>query len=176
MRLKNSTTSKIEEIKLGKEFNMYVCGPTVYNYMHIGNARPIVTYDLLNRLLTYKNIKVNFVHNITDIDDKIIQKAIDEKTTESNIAKKYTKSYNDDLKTLNIKQPTSMPTVTENLDVIIETIDKLIKLDMAYEKDGNIFFKVSKLKEYGEISNVDVSNLQNEDNNLNKENTEDFTL
>ncbi len=175
MKIKDSKTNTIKELNVKDKFNIYICGPTVYDYMHIGNARPIITYDLLHRLLKFKGVKVNFIHNITDIDDKIIEKAEQEKTTEQQIAKKYTDSYKEELKLLNILPSIKMPTVIDNMDEIINTIKLLIENKSAYVKEGSVYFSIASLNTYGEISNINLKDVISTSKEV-KEDDHDFAL
>ncbi|MCF7924118.1 MAG: cysteine--tRNA ligase [Candidatus Izimaplasma sp.] len=181
MKIYNSYKDKLEEFKpihKGK-LNIYVCGPTVYNYIHIGNARPVVFFDTLRRFFESKGYKVKFVSNFTDIDDKIIQKAIAEDESELEISEKYIEGFLDDIKTLNCKTDYIKPKVTDYIKHIIEFIDELIKKDYAYNVNGDVFFRVEKVKKYGALSNRNVDDLKSGsrvDINPNKESPLDFTL
>ena len=131
----------------------YLCGPTVYNTPHIGNLRPILTFDLMIRALRYLKEDVYFLHNITDIDDKIINKAIEEHKTEEEIAKKYEKYYLEQLNNFNIEKPTKIVRVTEHLQDLYNYIQKIIDKKHAYKINGNVYFDIMSLKdEYGKIS------------------------
>ena len=138
-----------------KKIGMYVCGPTVYDDPHIGNARPLVIFDILFRVLKckYGNQSVNYVRNITDIDDKIIQASQDKKISVSEITKKVTKNFHDDCIFLNCQKPTEEPKATENINLMIDMINELLKKNFAYKKNGHIYFEVNKFKEYGKLSN-----------------------
>lgn len=161
MKLYNSYTLKEEEFKPIKEgeVNMYVCGPTVYNHAHIGNARPIVVFDTLRRTFEALGYKVKFVSNFTDVDDKIINKAIEEGVSEKEIAERYIKAYNDVRNSLNIIPIDVTPRVTETMDEIIEFIDKLVKGGHAYQKDGDVYFSVESDEKYGELSHQKLDDL-----------------
>ncbi len=161
MRLYNSYTLKVEEFKPIKEHevSMYVCGPTVYNHAHIGNARPIVVFDTLRRTFEALGYKVKFVSNFTDVDDKIINKAIEEGVDERTIADRYIKAYNDVRNSLNIIPVDVTPRVTETMDEIIEFIDKLVKNGNAYVVDGDVYFSVESDPKYGELSHQKLDDL-----------------
>lgn len=156
---------------------IYVCGPTVWNDVHIGNLRPIMTFDILNRIKTKFNKNFIFVHNITDIDDKIIKKAIEENKSEKEISEFYFQKYLNLLKIYNINQPNHLLKVTDNLDLIINFIQKLIDQKIAYEIDGNVFFDISKHNNYGKISNQNLNEvIDKEEQKIIKKNPIDFTL
>lgn len=142
-----------------KEVNMYLCGPTVYNYIHVGNVRGVLVFDVLHRLLIHQNYKINYVHNITDIDDKIINKAINLKITEQEVTEKYTTAYFKDLEKLNIIFPTKLPKVSEYIPIIIDFINNLIIKDYAYVTNGDVYFKVNKLKDYGALAHKNINDL-----------------
>ena len=161
MKLYNTLTRKKEEfvpINEG-EVNMYVCGPTVYNFFHIGNARPFIIFDTLRRYLEYKGYKVNYVQNFTDIDDKIINKAKEEHTTSKAVADKYIKEYFTDAKGLGIKEATVHPRVSECISDIIDLISDLEKNGYAYNVDGNVYYRVSKFEDYGKLSKKPIDEL-----------------
>ena len=162
MKLYNTITNKIEEFKTIEEnkVKMYVCGPTVYNYIHLGNARPIVVFDTLARYFKYKGMEVNYVQNFTDVDDKIINKSIEEGTSASEVSEKYIKYFFEDINKLNILESVKRPKVTENMAEIIEIIQKLIDNGFAYEKDGDVYFEVKKYKDYGKLSNQKIEELE----------------
>ena len=162
MKLYNTMTNKIEEFKTIEEnkVKMYVCGPTVYNYIHLGNARPIVVFDTLARYFKYKGMEVDYVQNFTDVDDKIINKSIEEETSASEVSEKYIKYFFEDISKLNILESVKRPKVTENMEEIIEIIQKLIDNGFAYEKDGDVYFEVKKYKDYGKLSNQKIEELE----------------
>ena len=162
MKLYNTMTNKIEEFKTIEEnkVKMYVCGPTVYNYIHLGNARPIVVFDTLARYFKYKGMEVNYVQNFTDVDDKIINKSMEEGTSASEVSEKYIKYFFEDISKLNILESVKRPKVTENMAEIIEIIQKLIDNGFAYEKDGDVYFEVKKYKDYGKLSNQKIEELE----------------
>ena len=181
MKLYNSYTLKTEEFVPIKEneVSMYVCGPTVYNHAHIGNARPIVVFDTLRRTFEALGYKVKFVSNFTDVDDKIINKAIEEGVSENEIAERYIKAYNDVRNSLNIIPLDVTPRVTETMDEIIAFIDKLVKNGNAYVVDGDVYFSVESDPKYGELSHQKLEDLNAgarvETNDL-KKNPLDFAL
>ena len=162
MKLYNTMTNKIEEFKTIEEnkVKMYVCGPTVYNYIHLGNARPIVVFDTLARYFKYKGMEVDYVQNFTDVDDKIINKSIEEGISASEVSEKYIKCFFEDINSLNILESVKRPKVTENMEEIIEIIQKLIDNGFAYEKDGDVYFEVKKYKDYGKLSNQKIEELE----------------
>lgn len=181
MKLYNSLTKKVEEFVPIEEnkVKMYVCGPTVYNYPHIGNARPMVVFDLLKRVFQALGYEVEYVSNFTDVDDKIIKKAIEENTDEKTISERYIKAYNADRSALNVQMPDHTPKVTETMDDIIAFIEELERQGFAYEVDGDVYFRVNKVAEYGKISGQKIEDLSigaRIDENNKKENPLDFTL
>lgn len=183
MKLFNTLTNKKEEFKPLKEgeVSIYVCGPTVYNYVHIGNTRPMIVFDVLRRTFEYLGNKVTFVSNFTDVDDKIIKAAKQEGITEKELTDKYIKAYEDVRRGLNLEFPTYAPRVTETMDQIIAFIQKLVDKGYAYVVDGDVYFRVSKVKEYGELSGIKIEDLvagaseRVEDKGV-KEETTDFAL
>ena len=155
-------SNKIEEfetIENGK-VKMYVCGPTVYNYIHLGNARPIIVFDTLARYFKYRGYDVTYIQNFTDVDDKIIKRANEEGISVKEVTEKYIKGFFEDIEPLNISDDIVRPKVTENMPEIIEIIKKLINEGFAYEKDGNVFFEVKKFEEYGNLSNQKIDELE----------------
>jgi len=155
-------SNKIEEfetIEKGK-VKMYVCGPTVYNYIHLGNARPIIVFDTLARYFKYRGYDVTYIQNFTDVDDKIIKRANEEGISVKEVTEKYIKGFFEDIEPLNISDDIIRPKVTENMPEIIEIIKKLIDEGFAYEKDGNVFFEVKKFEEYGSLSNQKIDELE----------------
>ena len=162
MRFYNTMSNKIEEfetIEKGK-VKMYVCGPTVYNYIHLGNARPIIIFDTLARYFKYRGYDVTYIQNFTDVDDKIIKRANEEGISVKEVTEKYIKGFFEDIEPLNISDDIVRPKVTENIPEIIEIIKKLINEGFAYEKDGNVFFEVKKFEEYGSLSNQKIDELE----------------
>ncbi|MGO1369157.1 MAG: cysteine--tRNA ligase [Senegalia sp. (in: firmicutes)] len=182
MKLYNSLTRKKEEfISLKKdEVSMYVCGPTVYNYIHVGNARPLIVFDVLRRYLKNKGYNVKYLVNFTDIDDKMIEKANEENTSVKEIADKFIAEYITDAKNLNIsEEETIHPRATENIDEIIEFIKELEEKDFAYKVGGDVYFDISKAKNYGKLSNKKIEELQSGARigvNSEKRNPVDFAL
>lgn len=181
MKLYNSLHNKLEEfvpIEEGK-VTMYVCGPTVYNYPHIGNARPIVVFDTLKKTLEASGYEVFYVSNFTDVDDKIIKKAVEEEVAESEISERYIKAYNDDRIALNAEIPDVTPRVTQTMNSIIAFIKDLEDKGYAYAIAGDVYFRVTKVKEYGQLSKQKIEDLvvgARIDENDKKENPLDFTL
>lgn len=182
MRLYNTLTRKKEEfIPIKKdEVTMYVCGPTVYNYIHVGNARPLIVFDVLRRYLKSNGYKVKYLVNFTDIDDKMIKKAQEEKTTVKEIADKFIKEYYEDANNLNLLEvETIHPRATENIEGIIAFIKGLEEKGYAYSINGDVYFDISKLKDYGKLSNKKVEELESGSRigiNQEKRNPIDFTL
>ncbi|WP_115716713.1 cysteine--tRNA ligase [Amedibacterium intestinale] len=181
MKLFNSMSQKIEEFKPITEgqVSMYVCGPTVYNYPHIGNARPIVVFDTLKRTFMALGYKVKMVSNYTDVDDKIIKVAKECGISEKEVTEKFIKAYNDDRLALHAMMPDAAPKVTETMDAIIAFIDVLVKKEHAYVVDGDVYFRVSSVENYGKLSNQQIDDLMvgaRIDENSKKENPLDFTL
>ncbi|WP_338969867.1 cysteine--tRNA ligase [Spiroplasma endosymbiont of Labia minor] len=149
------------EVELDDDFiKIYLCGPTVYSDIHIGNARPILLVDFFVRCLEFLDFQIDYMQNITDIDDKIINKARAENVNEEVIAKKYTDAYLDILKKLNIRKPNSLRPISQKIEKIIKFIDLLIEKEMAYEVNGNVYFSIDKYKdEYGKLSNKKLDEL-----------------
>lgn len=181
MKLFNSMSREIEEFKpiREKEVHMYVCGPTVYNHAHIGNARPIVVFDTLRKTFEMLGYEVKMVSNYTDVDDKIIKVAIENQITEKEVTEKFIQAYNDVRLGLHAKMPDAAPKVTETMDHIIKFIDLLVQKDYAYVVDGDVYFRVGKVNEYGDLSHQQVDDLvvgARIDENSKKENPLDFTL
>ncbi|HQA56694.1 MAG TPA: cysteine--tRNA ligase [Acetivibrio sp.] len=162
MKLYNTLTRKKEEFKPldEKEVRMYSCGPTVYNYFHIGNARPFIIFDTLRRYLEYRGYNVKFVQNFTDIDDKMIKRAQEENITVKELADKFIQEYFVDAKGLGIKEATVHPRATENIDAIIDIISRLEKNGFAYSVDGDVYFSTRKFKEYGKLSHQSLEDLE----------------
>lgn len=172
MKLFNSMTNKKEEFIPIKEdeVSIYVCGPTVYNHAHIGNTRPLIIFDVLRRVLEYRGKKVIFVSNFTDVDDKIIKAAKAEGIDERVLAQRYIDAYNAVRDELNLLHPTYTPRVTDTMDQIIAFIDDLVKKGFAYEKDGDVYFRVEKIEEYGHLSGIRIEDLLNGASNRVEEN------
>lgn len=162
MKIYNTLTQKKEEfvpLEEGK-VRMYVCGPTVYNYIHVGNARPAILFDTFRRYLEYRGYEVNYVSNFTDVDDKIIKKAMEEGVSASEISERYIREYRTDMEALNIMEATCHPKATEEIDGMIEMIDSLIKKGFAYEKNGTVYFRTRSFKEYGKLSKKKLDDLE----------------
>lgn len=162
MKIYNTMTRQKEEfIPLDKnEVKIYACGPTVYNYIHIGNARPLCVFDVLRRYLEYRGYHVKFVQNFTDIDDKIIKRANEEGTTYDKISEKYIQEFWTDADGLNFKHATVHPKATENIDEIISIIQSLVEKGYAYEAGGDVYFRTLKFKEYGKLSHQPIEDLE----------------
>lgn len=162
MKIYNTLTRKKEElIPIDEnEFKIYVCGPTVYNYFHIGNARPFVVFDTLRKYLAYRGKNVKFVQNFTDVDDKIINKAREEGVTPGEISEKYIEEYYKDVKALNVEKATVHPKVTENMNEIIAFVQDLIDKGYAYEVDGDVYYSTRKFEDYGKLSKQNIEDLE----------------
>ncbi|HOD02155.1 MAG TPA: cysteine--tRNA ligase, partial [Clostridiales bacterium] len=162
MKIYNTLTRQKEEfIPLkSKEVKMYVCGPTVYNYIHIGNARPLCVFDVFRRYLEYRGYDVIFVQNFTDIDDKIILKANEEGVTVKEIAEKYIREYLLDVHELNVRDATVHPKATENIGEIINFIKTLEEKGYAYESGGDVYFSTKAFNEYGKLSRQSLEDLE----------------
>ena len=181
MKFFNTLTREKEEFKTLKEgeVKMYACGPTVYNYIHIGNARPICVFDTLRRYLEYRGYKVTFVQNFTDIDDKLIKRANEENTTVKELAEKYIVEYKKDAEGLNVRPATIHPKATENVDKIIELVKTLEDKGYAYAVNGDVYFRSKKFEGYGKLSHMPMEELEagaRIDVNSNKEDEMDFVL
>jgi cysteinyl-tRNA synthetase len=179
--LTNNLTNKKEQFvpKDKKHIGMYVCGPTVYDDPHIGNARPLVIFDILFRLLKNTFSKVTYVRNITDIDDKIIKSSQEQKISTKELTEKVTSSFFKDCVFLNCENPTHQPKATEHIDLMIEMINQLIKKDFAYENNKHVYFEVKKFSDYGKLSNKKLEDLiagSRVEVSDNKRNSEDFVL
>ena len=177
----NSLSNNIETLKplKEKEVSIYCCGPTVYGDAHVGNIRPVIVFDTLRRFLRFLGYDVKLVSNFTDVDDKIIKKALDEGVTEQVITDRYIAAYKDVLKNLNVEPHYLNPRVTEYMPQIIKYIDELVKVGAAYEVDGDVFFRISAIKDYGELSNAKVDDLvvgARIEENSKKESPLDFVL
>lgn len=162
MKVYNTLTRKKEEfIPLDqKEIKMYVCGPTVYNYIHIGNARPFVVFDTMRKYLEYRGEKVRFVQNFTDVDDKIINRAREEGITPQAVGEKYIQAYYEDVKELNVTPATVHPRVTETIPEIIDFVRGLIDKGYAYEIDGDVYYSARKFSDYGKLSRQNIEELE----------------
>lgn len=162
MKVYNTLTRKKEELVpiTPGEIKMYACGPTVYNYIHIGNARPLCIFDILRRYLEYRGYNVKFVQNFTDIDDKIIRRANEEHVDFSEISERYIKEFWTDADGLNVRHATINPKATENIDAIIQIILTLIEKGYAYEAQGDVYFSTEKFKDYGKLSHQPLEDLE----------------
>jgi cysteinyl-tRNA synthetase len=181
--LTNNLSNKKEEfIPLDKKkIGMYVCGPTVYDNPHIGNARPLVIFDILFKVLKskYGNNAVNYVRNITDIDDKIIKSSKEKNISILELTSNIINDFNEDCKYLNLDEPNQQPKATDHIDLMIEMISTLLKKNFAYEKNGHVYFEVNKFKDYGKLSNKKLEDLiagSRIEVSENKKNAEDFVL
>lgn len=181
MKLFNTLTMKKEEftpLESGRVL-MYACGPTVYNFIHIGNARPICVFDVLRRYFEYRGLQVKFVQNFTDIDDKLIKKANEEGTTVSEVAERFIKEYKIDAEGLGVREASLHPRATENVDKIIEIVRILEEKGCAYEKNGDVYFRSRRFSEYGKLSHQPLDALESGfrvDVNSQKEDSLDFVL
>lgn len=184
MRLYNTLSKRKEEflpLEEGK-VKMYVCGPTVYNYIHIGNARPMIVFDTVRRYFEYKGYEVNFVSNFTDVDDKIIKKAIEEGVTASEISQRYIEECKKDMKDMNVMPATKHPLATEEICGMVDMIGTLIDKGYAYEKNGTVYYRTRKFKDYGKLSHKNLDDLQSGGRSLlvsgedEKEDSLDFVL
>mgnify|MGYP001217436198 FL=1 len=186
MRIYNTFTRKKEDFIPQEEnkIRMYVCGPTVYDYMHIGNARPLVVFDTFRRFQKYLGKEVKYVVNFTDVDDKIINKAIEQNITTKEVTDKYIKAYMEDARDLNLDEDDTIhPKATETMDEIIEFVDDLVEMGAAYESEGDVYFDISKAKDYGKLSGKNIEDLQagasnrlDDEERKKKKNPMDFTL
>ena len=162
MKVFNTLTKKKEEfvpLEEGK-VRMYVCGPTVYNYIHIGNARPMIVFDTVRRYFEYKGYDVNYVSNFTDVDDKIIKKAIEEQVSAQEISQRYIAECKKDMAGMNVKPATKHPLATEEIYGMVEMISELIDKGYAYEKNGTVYFSTRKFKDYGKLSHKNLDDLR----------------
>ena len=156
MSLEKETFTPINE----KTINMYVCGPTVYNYIHIGNARSAIAFDTIRRYFEYRGYEVNYVSNFTDVDDKMIAAASEQGITVPELADKYIDAFNEDTAPLNIKPATVRPRATEHIPEIIEFVEDLIKKGYAYESEGDVYFRAKKFKGYGILAHQDLAEME----------------
>ena len=162
MKIYNTMSKRKEEfvpLEEGK-VKMYVCGPTVYNFIHIGNARPMIVFDTVRRYFEYKDYDVNYVSNFTDVDDKIIKKANEEGVTAEEISQRYIAECKKDMNDMNIQPATKNPLATEEIDGMISMIQTLIDKGYAYEKNGTVYYRTRKFKEYGKLSHKNLDDLQ----------------
>ncbi|MDD6213055.1 MAG: cysteine--tRNA ligase [Clostridiales bacterium] len=184
MRIYNTLTKKKEEFKPIEDgkVRMYVCGPTVYNFIHIGNARPMIVFDTVRRYFEYKGYEVNYVSNFTDVDDKIIKKAIEEGISADEVAERYIAECQKDMAAMNVMPATTHPRATQEIGGMIEMISKLIEDGYAYEKNGTVYFRTRKFKEYGKLSHKNLDDLRSGNRSLlvtgedEKEDPLDFVL
>ena len=162
MKIFNTMTRQKEELKTIEDgkVKIYACGPTVYNFIHIGNARPLCVFDVLRRYLEYIGYEVNFVQNFTDIDDKIIRRANEEGLTYKQVSEKYIEEYLKDVEGMNIRRATAHPRATENIGEIIDIVSSLIEKGYAYEVDGDVYFSPSKFGSYGKLSHQPLEELE----------------
>jgi len=162
MRIYNTLTQQKEEfIPIEKnKVRMYVCGPTVYNYIHIGNARPAIFFDTVRRYFEYKGYEVNYVSNYTDVDDKIIKRALEEGISSTEVAERYIMEFKKDMDILNVLPATCHPKATEEIDDMIEMISILIEKGYAYEKNGTVYFRTRSFEEYGKLSKKNIDDLE----------------
>ena len=162
MKIYNTLTrTKQEFVPIDEnEIKIYVCGPTVYNYFHIGNARPFVVFDTLRKYLEYRGNNVRFVQNFTDVDDKILKRANEEGITPLEVGEKYIKEYFRDAEALNVKKATVHPRVTENMKEIIDFVQTLIDKGYAYESDGDVYYNTRMFKDYGKLSKQNIEDLE----------------
>lgn len=184
MKLYNTLSKKKEEfipLEEGK-VRMYVCGPTVYNFIHIGNARPMIVFDTVRRYFEYKGYDVNYVSNFTDVDDKIIKKAIEEGVSSDDISKRYIAECKKDMAGMNVMPATTHPLATEEIGGMIEMIGTLIEKGYAYEKNGTVYFRTRRFKDYGKLSHKNLDDLRSGERSLlvtgeeEKEDPLDFVL
>lgn len=184
MKLYNTMSKQKEEfvpLEEGK-VKMYVCGPTVYNFIHIGNARPMIVFDTVRRYFEYKGFDVNFVSNFTDVDDKIIKKANEEGVTAEEISKRYIAECKKDMDGMNVKPATKNPLATEEIGGMVEMIQSLIDKGYAYEKNGTVYYRTRQFKEYGKLSHKNLDDLRSGNRSLlvsgedEKEDPLDFVL
>ena len=162
MKIFNTLTRNKDEFKpiTEGEVKIYACGPTVYNYIHIGNARPLCVFDVLRRYLEWQGYKVTFVQNFTDIDDKLIKKANEEGLTVPEISERYIKEFWIDAKGLNIREATVHPRATENIKEIQDIISSLMEKGYAYESGGDVYYRAKRFKDYGKLSHQPLEDLE----------------
>lgn len=162
MKVYNTLTRQKEELKPIREgqVSIYACGPTVYNFIHIGNARPICVFDVLRRFLEYTGYKVKYVQNFTDVDDKIIKRSNEEGIPSIEVSEKYIREFKKDAQGLNVREADIHPKVTENMDIIIDIIKTLVDKGYAYEVQGDVYFRSKKFNDYGKLSHMPLEDLQ----------------
>ena len=184
MKIFNTLTKSKEEfipLEEGK-VKMYVCGPTVYNYIHIGNARPMIVFDTVRRYFEYKGYDVNYVSNFTDVDDKIIKKAIEEGTSAQEVSQRFIAECKKDMAGMNVKPATKHPLATEEICGMVEMVQDLIDKGYAYEKNGTVYFRTRKFEQYGKLSHKNLDDLRSGERSLlvsgadEKEDSLDFVL
>ncbi len=184
MKIYNTLTKKKEDfvpLQEGK-LTMYVCGPTVYDFIHIGNARPMIVFDTFRRYMEYKGYEVNYVSNFTDVDDKIIKKAIEEGKTAEEISQRYIEECKKDMEGMNVMPATKHPLATQEIDGMISMIQTLIDKGYAYDADGTVYFRTRKFKDYGKLSKKNIDDLEAGHRNIkvageeSKEDPLDFVL
>ena len=185
LKIYNTLTNQKEEFKplVPGNISMYVCGPTVYNYIHIGNARSTVAFDTVRRYFEYRGFDVNYVSNFTDVDDKIINRANEEGLTPEQIADKYIEAFYEDTDALNVKRATKNPRVMENMEDIIQFVSDLVDKDFAYVVDGDVYYRTRKFEKYGQLSDQNINDLRagaserlEADSQSKKEDVVDFAL
>lgn len=185
MKVFNTLTRKKEEFKplVAGKVSMYVCGPTVYNYIHIGNARSVIAFDTIRRYFEYRGYDVNYVSNFTDVDDKMINEARKEHTTVEKLAERYIEAFMEDTEALNIEPATLHPRATHEIKEIIDFVQDLIDKGFAYEVDGDVYYRARKFPNYGQLSDQNIAELEegasehiNEEEQSKKEDPIDFAL
>ncbi len=184
MKLYNTLTKRKEEFVplVPGKVSMYVCGPTVYNFIHIGNARPMIVFDTARRYMEHKGYEVNYVSNFTDVDDKIIAKAIEEGVSAQEISERYIKECKQDMADMNVRPATTHPLATQEIDGMIEMISTLIEKGYAYDVNGTVYFRTRKFNEYGKLSHKNLDDLRSGNRSLlvtgedQKEDPLDFVL
>lgn len=179
IKLYDSIDKKLKVLTDKNIVNIYLCGPTVYNYIHIGNARPVVVMDVLHRLLVHLKYQINYVHNITDVDDKIINQAAKLNISEKEVSDKYLSAYLQDLKTMNVLIPNKMPKVSNYISQIIEFVMQLVNKGNAYVSNNDVYFKIDSISSYGKLSKKNINDListERVNNSSYKENINDFAL
>ncbi len=184
MKLYNTMSKKKEEFEPLEEgkVKMYVCGPTVYNFIHIGNARPMIVFDTVRRYFEYKGYDVDFVSNFTDVDDKIIKKAMEESISADEVSKRYIAECKKDMEAMNVRPATVHPLATEEIGGMVEMIRTLIEKGFAYEKNGTVYYRTRKFQDYGKLSHKNLDDLRSGNRSLlvtgedEKEDPLDFVL
>jgi len=179
--LKIFNSKRIDDLKLisGSTINLYLCGPTVYDHVHIGNLRSVIVFDVIHRILLHLGCRVNYVHNLTDVDDKIIQKAQKNKTSEGEITKYYIEAYLQNLTDYNILSPTSTPRATDYIALMQDFVRILLQKKVAYQQGENILFRLDNQFQYGQISKQKIDRLRGGVRQIvqvEKDNPKDFVL